>query len=274
MQAHAADDLVREHYRGEATNHQLAPTSTMADLVTREAEIDAVLACLAHALGDRSEAQVLEVGCGNGHLLAELRSRFPGIALHGIDFSPEMIELARSRGLDRCEADEGDVRRLRFADATFDAVVSERCLINLLADDEQEQALRELARVLRPGGRVVLVEAFTDGWANLNRARAELGLEPNSQPFHNRWMDKDRVLGVLGELFEPIGDDTAGLPPMNFLSSHYFISRVLYPAVTSREIVYNSEFVKFFRFLPPSGDYSPIQLLHLRRRGDAAMRSR
>ena len=45
----------------------------------------------------------------------------------------------------------------------------------------------------------------------------------------------------------------------NFLSSHYFVARILHPLITRGEWVKNTEFVKFFSFLPPIGNYAPVQ---------------
>lgn len=262
------DRLILEHYRQEAAEHALAPSSTMADLVTRDIEVEAILACVAHAQSsDRKETALLEVGCGNGYLLHTLRDRFPALRLVGTDYSPDMVRLARNREMELCDIQLGDVRSLSFGPAAFDLAVSERCVINVLDEGEQDQALRELYRVLRPGGHLVLIEAFTDGLENLNRARLELGLPENVVPDHNRWFDKQRFLEFVGELFEEVHDKR--LPPRNLLSTHYFVSRVLYPAITKREVLYNTEFVRFFRFLPPEGDFSPIQLFFLRKRESA-----
>ena len=115
----------------------------------------------------------------------------------------------------------------------------------------------------------MFVEAFTDGADNLNKARTELGLPPNPVPHHNLWFDKARFLGVVADLFDEVRSD-GELPPRNFLSTHYFVSRVLYPSVTTREVMYNTEFVKFFRFMAPHGEYSPIQLFFLRKRAAGA----
>ena len=59
----------------------------------------------------------------------------------------------------------------------------------------------------------------------------------------------------------------SGLPlPWNFLSSYYFVSRVLYPAMLNgSEVVRNSEIAKFFSYLPPMGNYCPIQAFVLRK---------
>lgn len=258
-----SDHAILAHYREQARIHELSPSSTMADLVTRDAEVNAVLASLTAVL-PAPDASVLEVGCGNGYLLQVLRERFPDVGLVGTDYSPDMVALAARRQIPRCEVSQGDVRRLDFEDGSFDAVVSERCLINLLQEDDQRAAINELHRVLKPGGHLVLLEAFTDGLANLNRAREELGLPPNQVPPFNRWFDKGWFVHITAALFEERGT-VPGVPPRTFLSTHYFISRVLYAAVTKREVLYNTEFVRFFRFLPPQGDYSPIQLFLLRK---------
>jgi SAM-dependent methyltransferase len=260
------DGLILEHYRKQAEVHGLAPVSTMADEVTRRLEVDAILACVTHAARSLGALSLLEVGCGNGYLLEIIRELHPGIRLCGADYSPDMVALATSRAVADCEIRQEDVRTLSFGSGDFDVVVTERCLINLLEPEAQAMAMEELARVVKPGGFAVLIEGFTDGLAHLNRARSELGLPDNQVPYHNLWFEKERFLSLLEGRFHDVRSNGAGdLPPRNFLSSHYFISRVLYPAVTKREILYNTEFVKFFGFLPPQGEFSPIQLYFLQR---------
>ena len=266
----SVDNVILEHYRKEAEERGLDPASTMFDQTTRNLEADAVLRCIEHALGGRDgTARLLEVGCGNGYQLQQTRARFPSVGLTGIDYTPEMVELAAKRGVVGCEVRQEDVQRLTFPSSSFNIAVSQRCIINVRSASGQGQALRELHRVLQPGGYLILIECFIDGWANLNRARAELGLAEIPIPPTNVWFEPDRFLSTIDGLFDvvsPADLAASGLPARNFLSTHYFISRVLYPSVTKREILYNTEFVKFFRFLPPQGDYSPIQLYLLRKR--------
>jgi arsenite methyltransferase len=57
---------------------------------------------------------------------------------------------------DRVQICDGDARRLPFADAVFDVVVSSLALHNIYVEDERAQAVSEIARVLRPGGRVMI----------------------------------------------------------------------------------------------------------------------
>ncbi len=241
----------------------------MLDQTTRSRELAAILSCVQHVLtlGQPGRVRLLDVGCGNGLALASLRHRFPALALGGVDYTPDMVDLARERRLPDCEIRQGDVRELAVDDATFDIVVSERCLINIVDAEGQRRALHEIHRVLRPGGHLIMIEAFVAGATNLNRARAELGLDPLEPPTFNRWLDEGELHSWLEGRFDEVGlDEPTSLPTRNFLSSHYFVSRVVYPALTTREVLYNTEFVRFFDFLPPRGDYSPIRLYLLRSR--------
>jgi SAM-dependent methyltransferase len=261
------DDIILEHYEKEARAHGLEGSSTMADEITRALEVDTALACLAHVVAPTQPARLLEIGCGNGLMLQTVAGLHPQLQLTGVDYSPHMVELAQGRGIPGCDVRQGDVRALDFPDGTFDVVLSERCVINLLDEDDQMRSFEEIHRVLAPGGHLVFIEAFTDGFANLNLARDQLGLAPTAVPHHNRWLDKATFQAFVDGRFADVSADDpgAGLPPRNFLSSHYFVSRVFYPSVTRREVMYNTEFVKFFRFLPPQGLYSPIQLFFLRK---------
>jgi SAM-dependent methyltransferase len=73
----------------------------------------------------------------------------------GIDVSPAVLEAARAR-YPELEAREGDVRRLDFADGSFDAVFSNSTLDHFATLDDAEAGLRELRRVLVPGGRLLV----------------------------------------------------------------------------------------------------------------------
>ena len=90
---------------------------------------------------------VLEVGCGTGLILERL-SRIASRAA-GVDLSPGMLDKARQRGLDVHEA---SATALPFEDASFDVACSFKVLAHVA---EIQTAMAEMARVVRPGGRVV-----------------------------------------------------------------------------------------------------------------------
>lgn len=104
----------------------------------------------AQVIGD-----VLEVAVGTGRNLEHYPSE---VRVVGIDLSPEMLQRARARaqtlGLEAA-LQQGDAHRLCFDDETFDTVL---CTFSLCSIPEPRLAVREMTRVLRPGGRLVLVE--------------------------------------------------------------------------------------------------------------------
>ncbi len=107
------------------------------------------------------EGKVLDAGTGPGTLARDIAHRFPQLQVYGIDLSADMIRLAqehakRERVEERVHFDVGDVGRLPYPDHSFDVVVS---TISLHHWHELEQPLRELYRVLRPGGKLWIYDA-------------------------------------------------------------------------------------------------------------------
>jgi SAM-dependent methyltransferase len=103
---------------------------------------------------------VLEVGPGPGEL-AERIQRDLGAAVVALDISERMVELTRARGV---EAIVGDVQELPFPDGSFDCAVAAWMLYHV---PDVERGIAELARVLRPTGRLVAVTNGADHWQGL-----------------------------------------------------------------------------------------------------------
>lgn len=256
------------HYRSQALQHGTKAISTMPDEVVKDKEEQAILAFLARFAHAQDYHRLLEVGCGNGRLLSIIRARFrSAFTLTGLDLTPEMMAIARELNPDANLA-VGDVLETGFDNCTFDVLIAERVFINLLDEERQVLAYREMARVLRPGGVAVLIEGFKSGLENLNRARADFLLEPIPEPAMNNWYTDARWQRFLGEGFvEFAPDEKAGLAPVNFLSTHYFMTRFFHEVIRpARGKLRNTEFARFFvEALPPVGNYSPLQIHYLRR---------
>jgi SAM-dependent methyltransferase len=118
------------------------------------------------AVAEATPRRVLEVGCGPGELSARVAAEL-GAEVVALDISPRMVELARGRGID---ARVGDVQDLPFEDAEFDCAIAAWMLYHV---PDVDRGLAELARVLRPGGRLV---AVTNSLEHLRELRELVGL--------------------------------------------------------------------------------------------------
>ncbi len=104
------------------------------------------------AAGVRGSGRVCDIGCGPGHVSRYLHER--GVDVMGLDFSAEMIAHAR-RLNPEIEFREGDMRDLDFSDRSLAGIVAAYSLIHI-PRPEMGQVLKELRRVLQPGGLLLL----------------------------------------------------------------------------------------------------------------------
>lgn len=109
----------------------------------------------------RAAGEVLEVAVGTGRNLG----LYPAQAkVTGVELSPAMLAIARQRaaGLGRdVDLREADAESLPFDDASFDTVV---CTLSLCAIPDHARAIAEMARVLRPGGQLLLLDHIGSRW--------------------------------------------------------------------------------------------------------------
>jgi SAM-dependent methyltransferase len=117
----------------------------------------------------RGDEQVLDVGCGRGLLLLGAAKRVPHGKATGLDLwrtvdqSGNDVAVTRANAVaegvsDSVAIETGDMTKMPFGDAVFDVVVSSWAIHNVPSADGRARALREIARVLRPGGRVELLD--------------------------------------------------------------------------------------------------------------------
>lgn len=144
---HSDDDTrrVRNLYDREAARYD-----AMIRIPERLLLADGRLWAASQALGD-----VLEIAVGTGRNLPHYR---PELRITGQDISPAMLQIARGRAqaLSReIDLSAGDAQDLAFADERFDSVVSTLALCTI---PDERRALTEVWRVLRPGGRLILLE--------------------------------------------------------------------------------------------------------------------
>jgi SAM-dependent methyltransferase len=136
-------ELVRREYADESgLSARIAAQESSTGPDPRQVAFEAV--------AQAGPRRVLEVGPGRGEL-AERIAHELGAEVIAVDQSPRMVELTRARGV---EALVGDVQELPFPAAQFDCALAAWMLFHV---PDLDSALRELRRVLRPGGRLVAV---------------------------------------------------------------------------------------------------------------------
>ncbi len=143
--------------------------------------------------------RVLEAGCGTGLLLSRI-DRVAEEAV-GVDLSRGMLQHARSRGL---SVVQGSVTALPFDDASFDTVCSFKVLAHV---PDIDAALRELSRVTRPGGHLVL--EFYNRWslrylARLAAGARRIGQAHKESDIPTRWDTPREILGRLPSELTPV----------------------------------------------------------------------
>ena len=115
-------------------------------------------------LGEHAQGRVLEVAIGTGRSLPYYAH---DVALTGVELSPEMLAIARTRAADldiAVDLREGDAANLPFEDAVFDTVV---CALALCTIPDPRRALAEMSRVLVPGGQLLLLDHIGSTWPPL-----------------------------------------------------------------------------------------------------------
>jgi SAM-dependent methyltransferase len=145
---------------------QIRPLAARLELRGQNADEVAARAAYLDLLAIVPGERVLEVGCGSGVVLRDLARRVgpQGCAVgleYGAAFLPIVRELAEREGLaDRIELHQGDARALPFAEGEFDLALAATTLRHI---PDGDRGVAEMARVVKPGGRVAVFEGDTDG---------------------------------------------------------------------------------------------------------------
>ena len=188
-------------------------------------------------LQPRRGERVLDLATGTGWASRIVAQRFPGTRIVGADIAEQMLEYARSTaatmGLD-ITYQHADAEKLPFEDASFDAVVS---TFGVMFAGRPEAAAAELARIVKPGGRVVLSTWTADGAVSrmfgvMKPFMPAPPQPPPPSPFE--WGKRDRLAQLLGDNFELRFEEgtnhyryASGEQAWNLWANHYGPSKTL-----------------------------------------------
>ncbi len=237
---------VKAHWEDWAERYGAGLRATTRTPTAKRLEIDALVHSLrGMSYSTESRAQLLEVGCGNGHNCIALAEAFPGFAVTGLDYVERMVEMAEANGRESSAADRlsfctGDVMDLGAVSGlapVFDIVLSNRCLINLGSTRQQKLALSSLAPRIGDAGCLLLIENSQQSFARQNRCREQMDLEARKAADFNHFLDEDEVMPHLNFLFEEVAIEDFG-------SLHDLLLYVLVPASNGGQVDYDHPLVK------------------------------
>ena len=155
-------------------------------------------------------ASLLDVGCGNGSLLATVSQRWPDVRLTGLDLQPQRIEEARANAPD-AQLVVGSADALPFDDHSFDVVTAITLMSSLPTDPMETAAAREIARVTRQGGWLVWFDLRFDNPTN----PAVHGIDGRRlEALFPGWTQELRSSTVLPPLARRLGPSTPVLYPL------------------------------------------------------------
>lgn len=234
------------------------PAANANDVWIREIEMRSVAAVIDRHETDGDRLSVLDFGCANGYSSMRLARDHPSARFLAIDINPEMIETAQA-SLRKARLDNLDFTCLDMLECplgkTFDIIYGMRVFQNMDSLATQKQYFSALADCLKPGGRLVTIESYVDGYENLNADRVERDLPP--LPLHAH-------LTRLTEEFDRFAEQRLNVEQKsNPFSTYHLITRVaysLYAKELGEEIDYNHPLHQIAAMAPSYGDYGPLRL--------------
>jgi SAM-dependent methyltransferase len=192
----------------------------MQDTVQRDLELKFVFAHL------WPTARLVEVGCGNGFVSQQLRTRVAHV--DAFDYAENMVERARETyGETNNRFFHDNLLEPKHTRAPYDIALCVRTLMNLRNLQEQKLAVKNLANMLPSNGRLILIDGFRDGFEVLTSFRQAIGLPPVIPAAHNFHCYVAEIMPTIDEHFLVEQTWNTGL--------YDFLTRVVFPQLVGAE---------------------------------------
>jgi ubiquinone/menaquinone biosynthesis C-methylase UbiE len=235
---------IKDHWQDWAKKYGTSFRATTKNSTAKMIEVDALRRTIKKIAAEKGgKLKILEVGCGNGINCLELLNDFPEAEFTGVDYIPEMIESANElkeqlgAAGKKMTFDVGNILDLKFEPASFDIVFTVRCVINLNTDALQHEAIGNLAKLLKAGGHLLMLENSRKTYDLQNKARVDVGLPARTPDKFNLFFNEDALMPFL----KKIGLECQ--PPEDFISLHDLVLYVLLPMTNGGKVDYNDPLV-------------------------------
>lgn len=174
----------------------------------------------------KKDDKVLDAGCANGYSTFHYLEKQP-VEIKGFDYSPAMIaaadkEISAKKVSGPISFYQADICDIPEKDNYFDVSITTRVLINLPTWKLQQKAMDEIYRVTKPGGLILLSEAFVEGLVKINKLRKLFDLAPLKMPFFNKYLKEKQIVDYFREQKK-----ISSFELVNFSSLYYIGSRVI-----------------------------------------------
>jgi SAM-dependent methyltransferase len=205
-----------KHWNERPRRESDAAKVNIDDTVQRELELGFVFRNL-----DRG-ARLLEVGCGNGYVTQQLRERVAFV--DAFDYAENMIARGKELyGEKNNRFFHDSVLDPKNAKGPYDLAVCIRVLINLRDSKEQSTAIHNIANLLKPGGKLILIEGYREGFDAISSLRTSIGMPALKPAAINYYSALSEIMPVLQKHFVVADTFHTGL--------FDFLTRVVYPSL-------------------------------------------
>lgn len=213
------NEKILDYWNFRAKNKILKCTN---DLNLEKNEIDIFLSII------KKNKTVLDIGCGDGKLLRELKIK-KNCNCYGIDFSKNLIDIAKkkSKGINYFCMDMCKIEELFKTKLKFDYIITKRSIQNLTSWNNQKKFLNQLNQFSFPKTKIFLMESSSNALININKIRVKLKLKKITRPWHNLYLDDQKLIKTKFKKIKLIGIK-------ELFSTYYFTSRILNAAINSK----------------------------------------